>query len=143
MMPHIKSQAQREALIADCKADIEVLQERMKEFSDSPLAQRELSSQLLRQQISLAALEEVIRGFVDESGLNEGLGIVTQSALLSDDIAIYTAPPVPVLKPVVLPDLRQNVSGERYVWSDGVSNYRDDVIKAIRDAGYPIAGENE
>lgn len=51
----------------------------------------------------------------------------------------YTAPPVPALKQIELPDLRQMVSGERYVWGDGVFNYKQDVINAIRAAGYEVA----
>lgn len=55
-MRMVITEENRDELIADCKADIEVLQERMNEFSGSPLAQRELSSLLLRQQICLAVL---------------------------------------------------------------------------------------
>ncbi|HBQ2917657.1 TPA: ead/Ea22-like family protein [Klebsiella pneumoniae] len=36
---------------------------------------------------------------------------------------------------VKLPDLRQIVSGDRYVWSDGVYNYSQDVKVALADAG--------
>ncbi|EOF4706122.1 hypothetical protein ACKWWX_004586 [Klebsiella oxytoca] len=36
---------------------------------------------------------------------------------------------------VKLPDLRQIVSGERYVWSDGVYNYSQDVKAALTTAG--------
>ncbi len=39
---------------------------------------------------------------------------------------------------VQLPDLRQTVSGERYLCSDGVLNYRDDVIKAIQSTGHDV-----
>ena len=39
---------------------------------------------------------------------------------------------------VTLPDLRQIVSGDRYVWSDGVFNYNQDVKKAIADAGVKL-----
>lgn len=44
-------------------------------------------------------------------------------------------------QPVKLPDLRQSVSGERYVWSDGAGNYKQDAIIAIRAAGYQVEGE--
>lgn len=53
-------------------------------------------------------------------------------------LKLYTAPPVPELRPIVLPDLRQDVSGEKYVWSDGVYNFKQDVIAAIRTAGYEV-----
>lgn len=36
---------------------------------------------------------------------------------------------------VKLPDLRQSVSGDRYVWSDGVYNYSQDVKEALAAAG--------
>lgn len=36
---------------------------------------------------------------------------------------------------VKLPDLRQSVSGERYVWSDGVFNYSQDVKAILAAAG--------
>lgn len=36
---------------------------------------------------------------------------------------------------VKLPDLRQIVSGDRYVWSDGVFNYSQDVKAALTAAG--------
>ena len=36
---------------------------------------------------------------------------------------------------VKLPDLRQIVSGDRYVWSDGVYNYSQDVKAALTAAG--------
>ncbi len=36
---------------------------------------------------------------------------------------------------VKLPDLRQIVSGDRYVWSDGVYNYSQDVKVALSAAG--------
>ena len=42
---------------------------------------------------------------------------------------------------VTLPDLRQIVSGDRYVWSDGVFNYNQDVKKAIADAGVKLRTE--
>ena len=39
---------------------------------------------------------------------------------------------------VKLPDLRQIVSGDRYVWSDGVYNYSQDVKVALADAGIKV-----
>lgn len=42
---------------------------------------------------------------------------------------------------VVLPSLKQIDSGERYVWSDGVFNFKEDAIKAIRAAGIKVKGE--
>ncbi len=42
---------------------------------------------------------------------------------------------------VKLPDLRQIVSGDRYVWSDGVYNYSQDVKVALADAGIKVEAE--
>ncbi len=39
---------------------------------------------------------------------------------------------------VELPSLKQIDSGERYVWSDGVFNFKEDVIESIRAAGIKI-----
>lgn len=50
-----------------------------------------------------------------------------------------TTPDLPPLdgesRTVKLPDLRQIVSGDRYVWSDGVYNYSQDVKAALAAAG--------
>ncbi|MEP9796518.1 hypothetical protein [Klebsiella sp. CB_Kp191] len=42
---------------------------------------------------------------------------------------------------VKLPDLRQIVSGDRYVWSDGVYNYSQDVKVALAAAGIKLEAE--
>ena len=42
---------------------------------------------------------------------------------------------------VKLPDLRQIVSGDRYVWSDGVYNYSQDVKAALTAAGIKVEAE--
>ncbi|HCI4298654.1 TPA: ead/Ea22-like family protein [Klebsiella pneumoniae] len=42
---------------------------------------------------------------------------------------------------VKLPDLRQIVSGDRYVWSDGVYNYSQDVKVALAAAGINVEAE--
>ena len=39
---------------------------------------------------------------------------------------------------VKLPDLRQIVSGDRYVWSDGVYNYSQDVKVVLAAAGIKV-----
>lgn len=43
--------------------------------------------------------------------------------------------------PVRLPDLRQCVSGDRYQWSDGVHNYRQDAIATLREQGFTVGDE--
>ncbi len=40
--------------------------------------------------------------------------------------------------PVRLPDTRQSVSGDRYQWSDGVFNYKQDAIAMLRAAGFTV-----
>lgn len=42
---------------------------------------------------------------------------------------------------VNLPDLRQIVSGDRYVWSDGVFNYSQDVKEILTAAGIKLEAE--
>lgn len=42
--------------------------------------------------------------------------------------------------PVRLPDTRQSVSGDRYQWSDGVFNYKQDAIALLREQGFIIEG---
>lgn len=42
---------------------------------------------------------------------------------------------------VKLPDLRQIVSGGRYVWPDGVYNYSQDVKAALAAAGIKVEAE--
>lgn len=39
---------------------------------------------------------------------------------------------------VKLPSLKQTESGERYVWSDGIFNYRTDAIEILRAAGIQV-----
>ncbi|MGQ8800938.1 hypothetical protein ACUTRI_09620 [Serratia sp. TSA_130.2] len=45
--------------------------------------------------------------------------------------------------PVRLPDVRQSSSGDRYQWSDGVHNYRLDVISMLLGAGLTVAVEGD
>ncbi|MEL7882099.1 hypothetical protein [Serratia marcescens] len=45
--------------------------------------------------------------------------------------------------PVRLPDTRQSVSGERYQWSDGVFNYKQDAIAMLRAAGFKVEGDEQ
>lgn len=39
---------------------------------------------------------------------------------------------------IELPSLKQKDTGERYVWSDGVFNFKLDAIEAIRAAGIKV-----
>ncbi|MGK0951982.1 hypothetical protein ACRE6W_06765 [Klebsiella pneumoniae] len=55
----------------------------------------------------------------------------------------WSTKPAEVLesRTVKLPDLRQIVSGDRYVWSDGVYNYSQDVKVALAAAGIKVEAE--
>lgn len=55
-----------------------------------------------------------------------------------DEVYLYTGPQAVVVK---LPSLKQADSGERYVWSDGVYNFKQDVIAALSAAGIKIEDE--
>lgn len=39
---------------------------------------------------------------------------------------------------IELPSLKQVDTGERYVWSDGVFNFKEDAIEAIRASGIKV-----
>lgn len=41
-------------------------------------------------------------------------------------------------QPIKLPDLRKEVSGERYVWSDGLYNYRTDLVQMLKEQGHKV-----
>lgn len=58
-----------------------------------------------------------------------------------DGTELFTraAPPAPVK----LPSLKQAISGERYVWSDGVCNYQQDVIEILKAAGVIVEVADE
>ncbi|EJD6706993.1 hypothetical protein M0K91_RS13585 [Serratia marcescens] len=43
--------------------------------------------------------------------------------------------------PVRLPDTRQSVSGDRYQWSDGVFNYKQDATASLREQGFTVEGD--
>ncbi|HBQ1735178.1 TPA: hypothetical protein L7L57_005097 [Klebsiella pneumoniae] len=58
-----------------------------------------------------------------------------------DVMAYKLAAPQASTVTVKLPDLRQIVSGDRYVWSDGVYNYSQDVKVALAAAGIKVEAE--
>ncbi|MCO7511812.1 hypothetical protein NJH77_21410 [Serratia fonticola] len=41
-------------------------------------------------------------------------------------------------QPIKLPDLRKEISGERYVWSDGLYNYRTDLVQMLKEQGHKV-----
>lgn len=58
-----------------------------------------------------------------------------------DVMAYKLASPQARTVTVKLPDLRQVVSGDRYVWSDGVFNYSQDVKEILTTAGIQVIEE--
>lgn len=72
----------------------------------------------------------------DDYGLREkGVGLADLVDWQAKRIAELEA------RTVKLPDLRQIVSGDRYVWSDGVYNYSQDVKVALAAAGIKVEAE--
>lgn len=72
----------------------------------------------------------------DDYGLHEkGVGLADFVDWQANRIAELES------RTVKLPDLRQIVSGDRYVWSDGVYNYSQDVKVALAAAGIKVEAE--
>lgn len=73
-------------------------------------------------------------------------GLATENDLFNLDVrkialAALTSPPAPVLKPIELPGKGGvETTSERSIrdWSNGWAAYREEAIKAIRDAGYEV-----
>jgi hypothetical protein len=71
--------------------------------------------------------------------LRDGYGLREKGVGLAD-LVDWQAKRIAELesRTVKLPDLRQIVSGDRYVWSDGVYNYSQDVKVALAAAGIKV-----
>ncbi|HGM5820267.1 TPA: hypothetical protein ACKP51_003111 [Serratia marcescens] len=67
--------------------------------------------------------------------------IAELSRLLTHNIERAESAEKRLATPVRLPDTRQSVSGDRYQWSDGVFNYKQDVIAMLRAAGFTVEGD--
>lgn len=144
MMPIIESQAQRDALIDDCKMDIEITKRYIHLYGETP----GLISKLIRQQIALAALEAEsdITVLFDKHrregnalpNYNEMPVVVSCNWKPDGEHKYYSALPVPMLKPVVAP--KNDSYGARGV----IVKERDaEWIATVRAVGYPIAGEDQ
>lgn len=131
------TESERQALIADCKADIAELESAIAAYPWNT----HLPSELMRQQIALASLQaEQVHQFIYNNPYEEGYtewvdcnvdyfnGVPTDCRRM-----LYTAPPVPVMKPVKLGP-KQQFDGDDWYWSEGV-------VRRIKDAGYPVEGE--
>ncbi|NLU17989.1 MAG: hypothetical protein GXW94_19885 [Serratia liquefaciens] len=83
----------------------------------------------------LAALERITEG-VDQLAIDGGWtarGMSEYAKSLEAKLAT----------PVRLPDTRQSVSGDRYQWSDGVFNYKQDAIAMLRAVGFTVEGDEQ
>lgn len=87
-------------------------------------------------ELALITIKNQIRSF-DTVVLreNEALALVEALEKAQQRIAELES------RTVKLPDLRQIVSGDRYVWSDGVYNYSQDVKVTLAAAGIKVEAE--
>lgn len=106
--------SEREELIASCKFEIESLNEEIEGF-DAPDASDYLvvlKSELLRQQIALAALNAEPAGnftyHEDEDGDPTDF-IVQSDGFAKNSFKLYTAPPVPAIKHIELRPRIENI----------------------------------
>lgn len=137
------TEEQRQELIADCENEIAELTQSIQRCDAIGTADylMHLQSQLLRQQVALAALTAEPVGYVymDENDCEfNGHNEFSQG---KRGFAVYRAPSAPVLKPIELPGKGGvEATSERSIrdWSDGWAAYREEAVKAIRDAGYEV-----
>lgn len=93
----------------------------------------EANSEKLEKAQTKADVYDMLR---DDYGLREkGVGLADFVDWQANRIAELES------RTVKLPDLRQIVSGGRYVWSDGVYNYSQDVKVALAAAGIKVEAE--
>ncbi|SAV57178.1 RelE family toxin-antitoxin system [Klebsiella pneumoniae] len=93
----------------------------------------EANSEKLEKAQTKADVYDMLR---DDYGLREkGVGLADFVDWQANRIAELES------RTVKLPDLRQIVSGDRYVWSDGVYNYSQDVKVALAAAGIKVEAE--
>lgn len=136
------TEEKRQALIADCEADIEDLErdiQRCDAIGTSDYLYH-LQSKLQRQQIALASLETEPVAYISDAKLktlSQGIHSVSvkPDAVMVRPNALYTAPPVPVMQAV-------DLSACRTLWyeHDDLSAEIEcipvrDLKKAIRAAG--------
>ena len=141
----VMTEEKRQALIADCKAEIAEAQKALKAWGDQWIPH--LQSKIERQQIALACLEaepeyNAAKGFE----LHFGISATLCDELQEDGYACwvsYSAPPVPVMQAVELPSAftptitalgPSPISGMRLDHTGGWLN-KARVIAAIRAAG--------
>ena len=102
-----------------------------KDENASPLYSQEYVSALLAR---IAELEGQLQsGFTPEALAQEERAENAEQRVAELEAKMAT--------PVRLPDTRQSVSGDRYQWSDGVFNYKQDAIAMLRAAGFTVSEE--
>lgn len=156
MMPHIESQAQRDALIEYCKENLAILETcdvnlRKSKTADKKHWLAEHQIQRLSYQITLAALEAEPRTVFRCAGCGfEMFDEHPSSCDCGSTIYIrgvtYTAQPVPVLKPVDKSVIREVFMRNGFTIKEGHHDLKDYVFSAafelLSEAGYPISGED-
>lgn len=95
------------------------------EYVDALLAKLEAAEKLNPLAVNVSELESTYIG-----------DIRLHMAAISDWKQRAEAAEARLLVPVKLPKYC-----ERYHWSDGVFNFKEDIIEAIRKAGYPVEGD--
>lgn len=132
------TEAQRQ-LAALCKIEIK----RWQAASESNPNMRYMAELM---EIALAALTAKPRGYIDAGTPSDEINILTENKILKTDIALYTAPPAPVLRPIELPKAIQQhetfkyglESSDAYGLHWGSKETLSQCIKAIRAAGYEV-----
>jgi len=92
----------------------------------------------LKAQVAELAKQEPA-GTVTANSDNDSIAIIDSVIPVGTELFLRPAPPAPVK----LPSLKQTISGERYVWSDGVYNYQQDVIEILKAAGVVVEVADE
>lgn len=138
------TEERRQQLIAECKAEISDIRKAIDEARNN----RGGASILHRlcilvelQEISLAALEAPAWGYT--SGIRHPVvnGAVVRDVKGVNQFAVYTAPPVPVMNAIVLPEMIKCTH-----YSDGTFRYdgkeeffrASEVISTLKSLGYQV-----
>ncbi len=126
-----------QALIADCKVEIDSLKWKIDRVRKSGGTLVYLESCLKRQQVALAALTADPIGFIHNyvnPGDTKSTSAISKEENRHYGRPVYLNPPVQVFRPVQLPD----ISAGKYYTGEGVFKAFDckrDLVAAIRAAG--------
>lgn len=139
------TEEQRHKMISDCQAEIVEIEKALTTWGEGWISY--LQSKLTRQKIALAALTAKSIAWIETGtdGFQRGSRLINYFTSdiqgFDNGTLIYTAPPAPVLKPIVLPGKGGvEATSDKSIrdWSNGWAAYREEAIKAIRDAGYEV-----